>query len=229
MKIICVNYLILLLVNFAFNLANADNSTRWPLVDAYQDYSTVLPKPADSTKPSVSETINLTDATSVRQADQLKHSEANQDDANLALKLTLNEAHRSVEPTTVNRSSTDLVERSRTSKYLLDSTSVIPFGTKLSKQPVDLSRNQSFANVDLHTNMSVISGRSSTFDDASSAQSKSGDPFTDDKYLQHLSAYDRIKIKNDKFQYDNFFQLYDQATDDPDEQKDVESSKSNLI
>lgn len=223
----CVN-LIILLVNCAFKLIQAtDNSTIWPLViDNYQDYSTVLPKPINSTKPTtLKETVNLNNLND--QTFPIGYQQ-NQNQS----KVTKNES-------SIDQSSFDtLSERGRSSKFL--STTVLPFGTKLNRKPIDINRNQTSTNVDLQTNMTVITGRSSSLDkpfDKSfydeSSQSKSNDPYLDDKFLQHLSAYDRIKIKNEKFGYDNFFSLYDVTTQDPDEDepKSQTSSptKSNLI
>ena len=200
MKIICVNYLIILL---AFKFVNADeNST---LIDKLEEeVSTVLPIPVDSTKPTI-----------------IESNQTNQFD--LTIKSTIDDENFSKDKlenlkTSVNQSSSDLSGRSRTSKLLASST--LPFGTKLKRKPVDFNKNQTVTNVDLHSNMTVISGRAA-FDDS---QSKSNN---DAFYGDHLSAYDKIKIKNDKFSYDNFFELYDQNLND-EQQQQQDDSKSQF-
>lgn len=204
MRRICVNYLLILLVKFA--LSAAENATTvWP---DKLEFSTVLPRPIDSTNPSTSQqtisqqTINQTDQFGLKTAENQKSRK---------------ESDRENQTSSANSGPANLTsERARTSKLL--SAGSLPFGTKLSKRPVDLPRNQSFANVDLHSNLTVISGRSSSPpDDLQSKQSR------DDFYGDHMSAYDKIKIKNDKFSYDHFFELYDGLLPDSDQDASAKS------
>lgn len=187
MRLICVNYLVILLVNFALSSVRAENSTTsWP---DKLEYSTVLPKPIESTNPTTPDLINQTD----------QFASKNPGLTVRAQNSALQEIDRANQTSASNSSS--LSDRTRTSKLLTSGT--LPFGTKLSKRPVDLPKNASSTNVDLHSNMTVITGRASPFDDLQSKQSN--DAF----YGDHMSAYDKIKIKNDKFSYDHFFELYD--------------------
>lgn len=208
MKIICVNFLVILLVNIAFNFVKANNSTLWPLFDNLEeDSTTVLPKPIESTKPTTIQSINQTD---LLNSNNLKIS--NSSSLN---KSTTNDQQKVIDKIeTVNQSSDLLNERSRTSKHL---SGTLPFGTKLKIKPVDLNRNQSVANVDLQSNMTVISGRS-FFDDSQSKQSND--------YGDHMSAYDKITLQNEKFAYDHFFELYDMPASDDLQTKSHKTSKS---
>lgn len=194
MRIICVNYLVILLVNFALSSVRAETSTTSG--PDRPEYSTVLPKPIDSTNPSTPELINQTDqfASNSFQA------------SNLSLREEIDRINRNSSSNSFNSTASLASERVRTSK-LLASSGTLPFGTKLNRRPVDLPRNQSSANVDLHSNMTVISGRaSSPLSGSDDLQSKRSN---DEFYGDHMSAYDKIKIKNDKFSYDHFFELYD--------------------
>lgn len=232
MKIICVNYpSIILLVNFLIlRFVNADNSTLWPLIDEksnHQDFSTVLPKPIDSTKPTVTTVVDFND----NQTSNINDSNSNKSIINQQNSLKteiiddlkiVDHQNQSLSDTYPNHNQT-ANERSRTSKRLTSGT--VPFGTKLTKKPINVNlRNQTTANIDLLTNMTVISGRSA-FDDH--PQSKASDSYfnSDD----HLTAYEKVKIKNDKFTYDNFFELYDTANDgeDKDALKSPHTSSSS--
>lgn len=202
MRRICVNYLVILLVKFALSSVRAENgTTSWP---DELEFSTVLPKPIESTNPSTSQQlINQIDRLGGFETSEFAstgHKPANAENQNPKQEESDRENQTSSSPASGSASLTS--ERTRTSKLL--SSGSLPFGAKLSKRPVDLSRNQSFANVDLHSNLTVTSGRrAAPPDDLQSKQS------SDAFYGDHLSAYDKIKIKNDKFSYDHFFELYD--------------------